>query len=107
MFQDQFQVILLKILYVFAPNPLIEKAIAFNVIYAITSLLPIPPFDGNKIYFGSRMLYAFIVPALVVATILMIVNVPVFLALVLSLLVGVVLWLTYYITFERKIWTGP
>ncbi|MBI2652513.1 hypothetical protein HYX00_03515 [Candidatus Woesearchaeota archaeon] len=100
-------IILLKAIYAFSPNPLIQKAIIFNVVYVITSLLPIPPLDGSKIYFGSRMLYAFALPALIVATILMIVNIPIFFAIVLSFLVGIVLWLTYYISFERRAWTGP
>lgn len=100
-------VILLKILSAFSPNPLIYKAIIFNVIYSITSLLPIPPLDGSKIYFGSRMLYAFALPAIVVASIMMIVSIPILLALTLSFLVGIVLWLTYYISFERKAWEGP
>jgi len=100
-------IILLKILTAFSSNPLIQKAIIFNVTYAITSLLPIPPLDGSKIYFGSRMLYAFMLPAIVIAAILLIVNIPIFFSLVLSLLVGIILWLTYYITFERKVYTGP
>ena len=100
-------VILLKVLSVFSSNPLVHKAIIFNVIYVITSLLPIPPLDGSKIYFGSRMLYAFALPSIVIATILMIVDIPIFFALVLSFLVGIVLWLTYYISFERKLWRGP
>ena len=100
-------IIFFKVLYVFFPNPLIQKAIIFNVIYAITCMLPIPPLDGRKIYFGSRMLYAFVLPAIIAATILMVVNVPVFLALVLSLLVGIILWIVYYISFERKAWAGP
>lgn len=100
-------IILLKVMSALSPNPLIQKAIIFNVIYAITSLLPIPPLDGSKIYFGSRMLYAFALPAITVSTILMIVNVPIFFSLVLSFLVGIVLWLVYYISFERKVWPGP
>ncbi|MBI4143279.1 hypothetical protein HY487_00175 [Candidatus Woesearchaeota archaeon] len=100
-------IILLKILSVFSANPLIEKAIIFNVIYAITCLLPIPPLDGSKIYFGSRMLYAFALPAMVVSSILMITNVPIFIALVISFLVAIVLWLTYYISFENRAYLGP
>lgn len=100
-------IILLKILNALYPNPLIQKAIIFNVVYAITCMLPIPPLDGSKIYFGSRMLYAFVLPAMAVATILMVVKIPLFFGLVISLLVGVILWLTYYISFERKVWTGP
>ncbi len=100
-------IILLKILNSLYPNPLIQNAIIFNVVYVITSLLPIPPLDGSKIYFGSRMLYAFVLPAMVVASILMIINIPVFFAIVLSFLVGVVLWLVYYISFEKDVWFGP
>ena len=99
--------ILLKVLSILSSNPLIHKAIIFNVVYAITSLLPIPPLDGSKVYFGSRMLYAFVLPAIFVSTILMVVNVPILLSLVLSFLVGIVLWLTYYITFENKAYLGP
>jgi len=99
-------VIFLKVMSAFFPSALLHKAIVFNVVYAITSLLPIPPLDGSKIYFGSRMLYAFVLPAIAFSTILMVVNVPIFFALVLSLLVGIVLWLTYYISFERKVWRG-
>ncbi len=100
-------VIILKIFNAFYPNPLLEKAIVFNVVYAITCLLPIPPLDGSKIYFGSRMLYAFSVPAVAFSAILMLVKVPIFLALVLSLLIAVIMWLVYYISFEKKAWKGP
>lgn len=99
--------ILLKMMNALYPNPLLQKAIIFNAIYTITSLLPIPPLDGSKVYFGSRMLYAFSVPAIFFSTILMIINVPIFLSIVLSLLVGVALWLVYYISFEKKAWRGP
>lgn len=100
-------IILLKVFYAISPNPFIQKAIMFNVVYNITNMLPIPVLDGGKIFFGSRMIYAFVMPAMIVATILMIIDIPVFFAVVLSLLVGVVLWLWYYITFERKAWKGP
>ncbi len=100
-------VILLKVIHAFYPSPLLYKAIIFNVVYVITSMLPIPPLDGSKIYFGSRMLYAFVLPAMISATILMIVKIPIFFSIVLSMLIGVVLWLVYYISFERKVWAGP
>ena len=100
-------IILLKILNSFFPSALITEAIRFNIIYNITNMLPIPVLDGGKIFFGSRMIYAFVMPAMIIATILMIIDIPVFFAIVLSLLVGVVLWLWYYISFERKIWVGP
>ena len=99
-------IILLRVLSVFSSNTLLDKAIIFNVVYMIINLLPIPPLDGSKIYFGSRMLYAFAVPAMIVAIILVVVNVPIFLSLIISFLIAIVLWLTYYISFERKVWRG-
>jgi hypothetical protein len=100
-------IIILKILNVAAPSILIEKAILFNVIYLITSMIPIPPLDGSRIYWGSRMLYMFVTPAIIAATILLIVDIPVFFSLLLSLLIGISLWIVYYMSFERKVWKGP
>ena len=101
-------IIALKALGVFFPdNILIEKAMMFNVIYMMTSMLPVPPLDGSKIFFGSRMLYAFVLPAMMIAAVMMIAKIPVFFALILSVLAGVILWLVYYVSFERKAWKGP
>ena len=100
-------IIFFKILYLLVPNALIQKAIMFNVILVITGLLPIPPLDGSKIYWGSRLMYAFVMPALVAATILMVIKISVLLSLVVSLLVGIILWTAYYVGFEHHAWTGP
>jgi len=99
-------IIFFKIIGLFTMNALIQKAIMFNVIFILTSLLPIPPLDGSKIMWGSRMLYAFMTPTLIAATILLISNVNVFLAIFLSLALGFILWVTYYIAFERNYWSG-
>lgn len=101
-------IIMLKGISAFFPgNLLMEKAIMFNVVYLITNMLPVPPLDGSKIFFGSRMLYAFVLPAMIIVAVLMIVKIHLFFALVLSALAGVILWLVYYISFERKAWKGP
>jgi len=100
-------VIFLKLVSIFVSNALIEKAIFFNVVYIITSMLPLPYLDGSKIYFGSRMTYAFMMPFIIASAILLIIDINTLLALILSFLIGVSLWITYYIVFERKIWNGP
>jgi Zn-dependent protease len=81
--------------------------IKFNVLFLIISMIPIPPLDGSKIYFGSRMTYMFVMPAIIAAAILLTINIPVFLSIVISLLIAVILWIVYYISFENKVWTGP
>lgn len=100
-------VIFLKFVNIFVSNALIEKAIFFNVIYIITSMLPIPYLDGSRLYFASRMIYAFMMPFIVASSILLIIDINTLLALILSFLIGISLWITYYIVFERKIWSGP
>ena len=100
-------IIFLKVINSVAPNALLQKAIIFNIVYMINNMLPIPPFDGSKIYFGSRMVYAFVMPALIAATVLLVSPIPIFFSLLLAMTIGVVLWLTYYIGFERKVWKGP
>lgn len=40
-------------------NPIAAKAIAFNVSYALYSLLPLPQLDGGMVFFYSRVIYIF------------------------------------------------
>jgi len=93
-----------KVLSGFIVNSLIQKVIAFNIAYAIFSLLPVPPLDGSKTFYGSRMLYVFSLSGIVTAGILLSLNISVGLALISSFFIGVVLWLLYYIFFEYKAW---
>jgi len=85
-------------------NSLIQKVIMFNIVYAVYSVLPIPPMDGSKTFFGSRMLYAFSTSFIVVAAILLNLNISAWVAVVSSFFIGIVLWLLYYIFFESKAW---
>ena len=52
-------IIILKVLSAFTFNPILQKFIIFNIIYTIYNMLPIPPLDVSKIFYGRRMLYAF------------------------------------------------
>jgi len=83
---------------------LLQKAIAFNVAYALYSMIPIPPLDGARTFYGSRMLYAFSVFGIVSAAILLHMNISVILAAIFSFIIAVVLWISYYIVFEDKAW---
>ncbi len=85
-------------------NALIQKMITFNIVYAVYSLLPIPPLDGSKTFYGSRMLYAFSTAGLVAAAVMLTLNISVLLAVMSSLLIAIVLWILYYIFFEWKAW---
>jgi len=103
-FATVFLIALFKALSVFVVNSLVQKAIAFNIAYALYSLLPIPPMDGSRTFFGSRMLYAFSVFFVVASVILLSSGIGVGLALLSSILIGVLLWALYYVVFESKAW---
>jgi len=103
-FASIFLVAIFKAISVIVVNSLIQKVIIFNIAYALYSLLPIPPLDGSRTFFGSRMLYAFSVFAVVAAAILLSSNIGVGLALISSFFIGIVLWILYYIFFESKAW---
>jgi len=87
-------------------NALIQKMIVFNIAYALYSLLPIPPLDGSRIFYGSRMLYVFSVAGVVAIAILLTLGISIWIALLSSLVVAIILWLLYYIFIENKIWAG-
>jgi len=87
-------------------NSLIQKLIIFNIAYALFSLLPIPPLDGSRTLYGSRMLYAFSTSGIVAAAILITLNINLWVAVIASFFIGAVLWILYYIFFESKFWSG-
>lgn len=97
-------IIVLKLLSMFAFSAILQKFIIFNIIYVVYCMLPIPPLDGSKIFYGGRMLYAFSLPAVIVAAILLYANIPIWLSVFGSFLIGFILWLLYYIFLERNLW---
>lgn len=97
----------LKILYTIIPSAIIHKALIFNLLFAVYMILPIPPADGSRMYFGSRMVYAFIFSAVVSGAILLYVDIPVWLAVIGTLLITVICWVLYYVLLEVRLWGGP
>ena len=88
-------------------NSLISKMVTFCVVLAIYEILPIPPLDGSKLFFGSRMAYVFFLSTIIIAGILILSDANPLMTIIGSLIVGLILWLLYYIFFERKVWGGP
>jgi hypothetical protein len=103
-FASIFLAAIFKALSVFVLNSLIQKVITFNIAYALYSLLPIPPIDGSRTFFGSRMLYAFSTAFIVIMAILLTSNISVGISIISSFFIGIVLWLLYYVFFEHRAW---
>ncbi len=99
--------IALKVFSFALPAAFVEKALMFNFIFVLTSMVPFPPLAGSKTYFGSKMVYAFTMPAIVSAAVLLILDINIFLSAFLAILIGICLWLAYYFLFEVNAWKGP
>ncbi len=97
--------LVLKTVFFFAPaNVLLQKAIAINVVYAVTSNLPIPPMDGINLFFSSRLTYVFTYGAIIGAAVVIFADINLFFTLFFSLLIGGVIWLVYLLSYELKAW---
>jgi len=103
-FATMFLAVIFKALSAVIVNSLIQKIIVFNIAFALYSLLPIPPMDGSKTFFGSRMIYAFTTTVIIAMAILLNSSISIGIVIISSLFIGVVLWLLYYIFFEHKAW---
>jgi hypothetical protein len=65
-------------------------------------MLPIPPLDGHYMFYASRSAYAFLLATIVIYVVLVLV-LGVY-SWVWAIIIGAVLWLIYYIKFERVAW---
>jgi len=82
-----------------AGSPLIEKAILFNLWYAIFNMLPIPPLDGTVAFYASRMWYVFVFGCILGYSFLVI-GAGVY-SLFATVAGGIVLITIYYVFYER------
>ncbi len=71
----------------------------FNWMMALYNFLPIPPLDGSRIFFASRLAYAFAFGCIVGYIFLYIAGIY---SYIFSLIIGGIFWLVFYIFFERK-----
>ncbi|MBS3176285.1 hypothetical protein J4457_03550 [Candidatus Woesearchaeota archaeon] len=85
-------------------SQLISNFFVFNVVYAAWNLLPIPPLDGSKVFFTSRVTYSF-VAGTIISYALMVFLLNIY-SYILALLAGGLIWLIFYVTFESKIGKG-
>jgi len=104
---SMFLSIFFKILYAAFPLAFLHKAMIFNIGYAVYSILPIPPLNGSRLFFGSRMIYVFSLASIVGGAALLLTNIPIIISVVGSLLIGLVCWILYYIFFEKYAWPTP
>lgn len=86
-------------------HPLIDKIFIFNLVYAICTMLPIPPLDGHLTFFASRPWYVLLF-SLIFSYSMLIILFSIY-SWVLALVIGGLILLLYYIFYERTAWPGP
>ena len=57
--------VILKGLAVWTAMPIFHKAMVINIWIALFDMVPIPPFNGSRTFFGSRYVYVFVLGALI------------------------------------------
>ncbi|HII72260.1 TPA: hypothetical protein HA265_05900, partial [Candidatus Woesearchaeota archaeon] len=93
--------IILKTIYFSAPDPWILKAVNINIWLALFNMLPIPPYNGSKTFFGSRLIYVFVLGSMIGAAVLLTWTSQ-FWAVVGALAVGFLLLTLFFIYVDRN-----
>lgn len=86
---------------------LFQTAFFLNLIWAVWTILPIPPGDGSRMFFGSRLVYMFGFAIVVSSAILLYSKIPIFITIPVSFIIAWIWWLIYYVVWERFNWKGP
>lgn len=79
------------------------KLVSFNLWFALFNMLPFPPLDGSRVFYASRMLYAFLAGTFLAYTLLAVFSQVHSIAL--SAIIGAGISLLFYFFFERH-WIG-
>lgn len=77
-----------------------NQLFTLNLWFAALNLLPIPPLDGSKIFYHSRLLYVFLATSILAYVLLFsLFNIY---SYILAAFIGILGWLIFYLAFERK-----
>ncbi|MDP7115781.1 MAG: hypothetical protein QF915_01870 [Candidatus Woesearchaeota archaeon] len=90
-------------LFFASTNLFLQKLFIFNLAFALWSLVPIPPLDGSRVFFHSRLTFSFIFGCILGYTILAALGIY---SWILALIIGGVIWLVYYVYFEMGAWVN-
>jgi len=96
-----------RTLYALTNIQLLHTAFLFNLVWALWTILPVPPADGSRMFFGSRMVYMFGLAVVVSSAALLYSKIPLYLTIPGAFIIGWLWWLIYYLVWERHQWGGP
>jgi Zn-dependent protease len=77
-----------------------NRLFVLNIAFAAWNLLPIPPLDGAKVFYYSRLTYVFVFGS-ITSYVFMVYFLSIY-SYIIALLIGCIIWLLYYIFFEKE-----
>ncbi|MBW2970194.1 hypothetical protein KY309_03115 [Candidatus Woesearchaeota archaeon] len=80
-----------------------QKLFVLNLTFAFWNLIPIPPLDGSKLFYYSRLWYIFLFGSF--AGYVFLVYAFAIYSYIFALLIGAAAWFMYLVIFERKWWS--
>ena len=93
--------VVVKVISKFSPSVLADKFVLVSIVFALLSLLPIPPLDGSHMFFGSRVVYILFFFSLIgVSALIYLTNF--WLALIGGFLIGIISMLLFMRYVEEK-----
>ncbi len=82
------------------PQTISQPIFLFNLYFAAWNLLPIPPLDGSRIIYYSRLVYVFLVSSLIAYIVLIsLFNVY---SYIWAIIIGIICWFLFLYFFEMK-----
>ncbi len=82
-----------------AESLVVDRIFLFNMAYAAYNLLPIPPLDGSRIIYDSRLIYIFTATSIAAYAFLAWLKIY---SYIFALVIGIIAWLLFYLYVERK-----
>ena len=93
---------ILKTINMSIGSPLLDAFVGLNLLLAFYNVIPVPPLDGSRLVFGSRLGYVFFIGAMLAFLALFyLFALSIIVCLVLAFLIGIVSWIVFYILIER------
>jgi Zn-dependent protease len=87
-------------LFIFPSSVFLYKIMVVSLWFAFFMMLPIPPLSGSRIFFWSRLFYAFAFGVVIGVNLVLRFNINFIWMIIISLIVGIIVWLLQLIYVE-------
>ena len=95
--------VILKAVHIALQTPVLHKLMMINIWIALFSMLPIPPLDGSKLFFGARYIYVFSLASFLACALLLRLTTYSLLSLIGGIFFGAVILVVFFVVIDKKI----